>query len=206
MPTTTSSETSSEQSTDGRHRRAQANREAIVEALVSLYAEGHADPSGADIAERAGVSERSLFRHFDDIDDLCHTAFVVQWKRLADRTQLHTPASAPIHEKVAAVVEQRVGLYLDMMNVMRITRMHAVRNNTVLRHVQSSRKEMRSQLEKLFAPECEQMTTDGAKTFLLTANALLSFEHVEQLRLDQGMPTTRINSLLSASLLALLAK
>jgi hypothetical protein len=93
-----------------------------------------------------------------------------------------------------------------MMNVMRITRMHAVRNNTVLRHVQSSRKEMRSQLEKLFAPECEQMTPDGAKTFLLTANALLSFEHVEQLRLDQGMPTTRINSLLSASLLALLTK
>lgn len=179
-------------STDGRHRRARANREAIVEALVSLYADGHVDPSAAAIAERAGVSERSLFRHFDDIDDLCHTAFVVQWKRLADRTRLSVSATSSTDEKIDALVEQIVGLYLDMMNVMRITRMHAVRNDTVLRHVQSSRKELRKQIERLFAPECEHATSNNAKILLLTANALLSFEHVEQLRVDQGMPTSRI--------------
>ena len=190
-------------STDGRHRRAQANREAIVEALVSLYADGHVDPSAAEIAERAGVSERSLFRHFDDIDDLCHTAFFVQWKRLADRTRLLVALTASTDEKIAAVVEQRVGLYLDMMNVMRITRMHAVRNDTVLRHVQSSRKELRKQIERLFASECEVLPTEKAKSLLLTINALLSFEHVEQLRVDQGMPTSRIVSSLRAALSSL---
>jgi len=133
-------------STDGRHRRAQASREAIVESLVSLYADGYVDPSAAEIAERAGVSERSLF------------------------------------------------------NVMRITRMHAVRNDTVLRHVQSSRKESRKQIERLFAPECEQMTSEKVKTVLLTINALMSFEHVEQLRVDQGMPTSRIVSTLVSAL------
>ena len=190
-------------STDGRHRRAQANREAIVEALVSLYADGYVDPSAAEIAERAGVSERSLFRHFDDIDDLCHTAFVVQWKRLADRTRLLVAPTASTDEKIAAVVEQRVGLYLDMMNVMRITRMHAVRNDTVLRHVQSSRKELRKQIERLFASECEVLPTEKAKSLLLTINAVLSFEHVEQLRVDQGMPTSRIVSSLRAALSSL---
>lgn len=190
-------------STDGRHRRAQANREAIVEALVSLYADGYVDPSAAEIAERAGVSERSLFRHFDDIDDLCHTAFVVQWKRLADRTRLLVALTASTDEKIAAVVEQRVGLYLDMMNVMRITRMHAVRNDTVLRHVQSSRKELRKQIERLFASECEVLPTEKAKSLLLTINALLSFEHIEQLRVDQGMPTSRIVSSLRAALSSL---
>lgn len=187
-------------STDGRHRRAQANREAIVEALVSLYADGHVDPSAAEISDRAGVSERSLFRHFDDIDDLCHTAFVVQWTRLADRTRLSTTATSSTKEKIAAIVEQRVGLYLDMMNAMRITRMHAVRNDTVLRHVQSSRKEMRKQVERLFAPECEAMSAENAKAVLLTINALLSFEHVEQLRVDQGMPSSRIISALCTAL------
>jgi len=190
-------------STDGRHRRAQANREAIVEALVSFYADGYVDPSAAEIAERAGVSERSLFRHFDDIDDLCHTAFVVQWKRLADRTRLLVSTTASTDEKIAAVVEQRVGLYLDMMNVMRITRMHAVRNDTVLRHVQSSRKELRKQVERLFAQECEVLPTEKAKSLLLTINALLSFEHVEQLRVDQGMPSSRIVSSLRTALSSL---
>jgi len=187
-------------STDGRHRRAQASREAIVESLVSLYADGYVDPSAAEIAERAGVSERSLFRHFDDIDDLCHTAFVIQWKRLADRTRLPLSVTSSTDEKIVAIVEQRVGLYLDMMNVMRITRMHAVRNDTVLRHVQSSRKESRKQIERLFAPECGQMTSEKAKTVLLTINALMSFEHVEQLRADQGMPTSRIVSTLVSAL------
>ena len=192
--------TTGDTSLDGRHRRAQASREAIVEALVSLYAEGHADPSGAEIAERAGVSERSLFRHFEDIDDLCRTAFVVQWKRLADRTQLRITENASTEVKIAAIIEQRVGLYLDMMNVMRITRMHAVRNATVMRHVQSSRKEMRKQLERLFADECQHMGAEQAKSAVFTANALLSFEHVEQLRLDQGMPMSRIISSLVTSL------
>jgi len=146
-------------STDGRHRRAQASREAIVESLVSLYADGYVDPSAAEIAERAGVSERSLFRHFDDIDDLCHTAFVIQWKRLAERTRLPMSVTSSTDEKIVAIVEQRVGLYLDMMNVMRITRMHAV-----------------------------------------PINALMSFEHVEQLRVDQGMPTSRIVSTLVSAL------
>lgn len=187
-------------STDGRHRRAQANREAIVEALVSLYADGHVDPSAAEIADRASVSERSLFRHFADIDDLCHTAFVVQWKRLADRTRLSTTATSSTEEKIAAIVEQRVGLYLDMMNVMRITRMHAVRNDTVLRHVQASRKELRKQVERLFSPECQAMTAENSKAVLLTVNAMLSFEHVEQLRVDQGMPSSRIVSSLCTAL------
>ena len=200
MSVTTTSETSS----DGRHRRAKANREAIVEALVSLYSEGHVDPSAAEIAERAGVSERSLFRHFDDIDDLCHTAFVVQWKRLADRTRLLISEDASTMMKITSLVEQRVGLYLDMMNVMRITRMHAVRNDTVMRHVQSSRKEMRKQVDRLFARECEMMTPDQAKNAMLTINALLMFEHVEQLRRDQGMPTSRIISSLIAALSAVL--
>lgn len=192
--------TTTEAATDGRHRRAQANREAIVDALVSLYADGHVDPSAAQIAERAGVSERSLFRHFDDIDDLCHTAFVVQWKRLVDRIGLQILDTASTSEKIAAIVEQRVGLYLDMMNVMRITRMHAVRNETVMSHVRSSRKEMRKQIDRLFSFECDAMTTDNAKLALFAANAMLSFEHVEQLRLDQGMPTSRIISFLVASL------
>lgn len=190
--------------TDGRRRRAHASREAIVEALVALYADGHADPSAAEIAERAGVSERSLFRHFDDIDDLCHTAFKVQWSRLAERTTVSIVDNAPLHERIQYVVSRRVMLYLDMLNVMRITRMHAVKNTTVAAHVRASRKELRRQHEQLFAPELNAMTPESAQAAKMAIDALLSFEHVEQLRLDQAMSPARIEAALTSALLHVL--
>jgi AcrR family transcriptional regulator len=192
-------------STDGRRRRSHASREAIVGALVAMYADGHADPSAAEIAERAGVSERSLFRHFDDIDDLCHTAFEVQWSRLAERTSVSIADTAPIHERVEHVVSRRVMLFVDMLNVMRITRMYAVRNTTVAAHVRTSRKELRRQHERLFAPELSAMAPSSAQAAKTAIDALLSFEHVEQLRLDQGMSPARIEANLTSAVLHVLA-
>ncbi|MCE2855740.1 MAG: TetR/AcrR family transcriptional regulator [Ilumatobacteraceae bacterium] len=191
-------------SIDGRHRRAQASREAIVEALVGLYAEGSADPSAAQIAQRAGVSERSLFRHFDDINDLCHTAFEVQWARLADRSTVSMPMATSTRERVETLVTRRVQLYLDMLNVMRITRMHAVRNTTVASHIRSSRKELRRQHERLFNQELDAMSTEAAHAAKVAIEALLSFEHIEQLRLDQGLSPSRIEVILTSALLHVL--
>ena len=57
-------------STDGRRQRSARSREKIIRAMWDLMLEGDMDPSGADIAERAGVGLRSVFRHFEDIDTL----------------------------------------------------------------------------------------------------------------------------------------
>ncbi|MCX7621492.1 MAG: TetR/AcrR family transcriptional regulator [Acidimicrobiales bacterium] len=56
--------------TDGRHRRSEQSKAAIVNALLSLIREGNLRPSSAQIAERAGVTQRTLFNHFGDMDAL----------------------------------------------------------------------------------------------------------------------------------------
>ena len=55
---------------DGRRERGNRNRSAVVSALLELYALGEFAPSAARIADIAGVSERSVFRYFGDMDDL----------------------------------------------------------------------------------------------------------------------------------------
>ena len=55
---------------DGRRLRRDQNREAVLDALVALFHEGIYQPSTNDIAERAGISPRSVFRYFEDVDDL----------------------------------------------------------------------------------------------------------------------------------------
>ena len=47
---------------DGRRVRRDRNRDAVVDALLTLYGEGNLEPGSAEIAERAGLSPRSLFR------------------------------------------------------------------------------------------------------------------------------------------------
>jgi len=55
---------------DGRNRRRTANRERIVEALLQLIRAGSLSPSSQEVAEKAKVSPRTVFRCFQDMETL----------------------------------------------------------------------------------------------------------------------------------------
>ncbi|MDO9489979.1 MAG: TetR family transcriptional regulator [Sphingomonadaceae bacterium] len=55
---------------DGRRERSRSSRRRIVEAMLQLVEQGDLAPSAARVAEVAGVGQRSVFRHFDDMDSL----------------------------------------------------------------------------------------------------------------------------------------
>jgi AcrR family transcriptional regulator len=55
---------------DGRHHRSLVTRRKIVEALMALIREGDLVPTAEQVALRASVGLRTVFRHFDDMDTL----------------------------------------------------------------------------------------------------------------------------------------
>lgn len=55
---------------DGRHQRVERGKAAVLDALMGLFREGTYAPSIAEVAERAGVSERTLFRYFSSFNEL----------------------------------------------------------------------------------------------------------------------------------------
>lgn len=55
---------------DGRRQRGQNNRARIVRAVLELTREGVFTPSAEQVARRADVSLRTVFRHFADMDSL----------------------------------------------------------------------------------------------------------------------------------------
>jgi TetR/AcrR family transcriptional regulator of autoinduction and epiphytic fitness len=55
---------------DRRTARAERTRAAIVDAHIGLLAEGVLQPTGREIASRAGVSSRSLWVHLTDLEEL----------------------------------------------------------------------------------------------------------------------------------------
>ena len=61
---------SSEKVADGRTTRGERNREALLDAAYDLIVEGNLAPSSQEIAQRAGVGLRGIFRHFGDMEGL----------------------------------------------------------------------------------------------------------------------------------------
>ena len=55
---------------DGRFNRSVVTRQKIVAALTSLVYEGYLSPTAEQVAQRAEVGLRTVFRHFDDLNSL----------------------------------------------------------------------------------------------------------------------------------------
>src|SRR4051812_16468409 len=55
---------------DGRLARSARTRRAIVDALRSLHHDGDLRPTAPRVAERAGVSLRTVWQHFNDLESL----------------------------------------------------------------------------------------------------------------------------------------
>ena len=68
---------------DGRQTRTLRSRRAICDACLDLVQEGVLQPSADQIAERAGVSRRSVFNHWTDLAALYDDVVAVGMERCA---------------------------------------------------------------------------------------------------------------------------
>jgi AcrR family transcriptional regulator len=187
--------------TDGRRLRREANREAVLDALVGLFAEGNYQPGTLGIAERAGISHRSLFRYFDDIDDL-HRAAIE--RQLRDAQPLLDPGvgvDAPTAAKVEGIAAARVRLYEVIAPAARAARAAAHRLPLVAAQLHESRSYLRRQLRHLLTPELA-----GERAALLPAvDVLCSFETYDLLRVEQGLSVRQTEAAITDALAKLLA-
>ena len=185
---------SAPESLDGRRVRRQQNREAVIDALIEMFHEGVYEPGSAMIAERAGLSPRSLFRYFDDIDDLSHAAIDRQMAETMPLVEIDIEADAPLAVRIEKLVESRVLLYEAIAPGARAARVIAHRNAVVAQQVHDARHYLREQIRRLFGTELNN---------LAAVDALCSFETYDLLR-DQRLPRPKIVATLVTALTALL--
>jgi AcrR family transcriptional regulator len=190
--------------TDGRRLRRASNREAVVDALLDLYSEGNLRPSTDEIAERAGISPRSLFRYFEDADDLAGEAVTRQLGRALPLLPLAVGPDASFDLRVAALVDQRLRLFTTLGQAAHVSRLRAPFQPRLAKSLREGRKFLRSQVRTLFAPELMSMNDDEAEAALATADVLASFESYQLLTGDQGLPVDEARSVLVAALAVLL--
>src|ERR1700680_3195148 len=103
---------------DGRIRRGARNREAILDALIACYNDGILLPSVQQVAERAGLSARSVHNHFVDVEALRVEAERRQWDRFA-RLAVPIDMAARAGQRVRQLVDQRAAIFEGVTPVRR---------------------------------------------------------------------------------------
>lgn len=187
---------------DGRRRRAERSRDAVVDALLELYGEGELRPGVARIAERAGVSQSSVFRHFQDLDGLVAAAADRQWERIRERFE-PPPSEGDVGDRVRALVDQRLDLHDAAGPAMRAGRA-ALPDSTSLEGVFSMRRALlRRQVESQFRSELDAAPAVDRTALLDALDAATSLEQVEYLRHDLGFGRARAARALERTLVAL---
>lgn len=183
---------------DGRRLRRERNRTAVIDALLELFAEGAYTPGAAEVAERAGLSLRSLFRYFDDVDDLVRAAIDRHRARYRSLVDPATSPEEPTDRKVRVVAEARVRLFESLAPSARAARVWSHRHPSVRDEMVQNRARLRKQLRLLFAREL-----DGQEDLLPPLDALCSFEAYDLLRSDQGLSRPATVDALAAAIRAL---
>ncbi len=191
--------------TDGRVERRERNRAAVVEALLDLYRQGQLAPSADAIARQAGVSPRSLFRYFDDLDALIREAVRQQQDHLAPTMAFEVDPGLPLDERLGRLVDARLDLYEAMGAVARVARRVAHQQPPVADELGRIRAVLRDQVAAAFAPELAARRSTAGAEALAAADVLISWEAVDLLRSVHGLDRTGVAAALVTGLRGVLS-
>jgi AcrR family transcriptional regulator len=203
MPISTSSKVSIP--VDGRTLRRSRNRDAVIDALLELVREGRLNPGAAQIAERAGVSHRSVFRYFDDLNDLVRTA--IRQDFLAAEPLLEIPAigGRTLEERAINFVKARVTLYDRVRWTVLLARMRSGSIPDLEEEQVTVAMFKRVQIAEQFADELDNLPQSASVSIVDACLVLTSFDSFDIHERTLGHDKEAITASWTTSLIALLS-
>ncbi len=184
-------------SPDGRVQRSERSREAIVGALLDLVGRGEIEPTAEQVAERAGVGIRTVFRHFSDVDSL----FVAMSARLrAEALPLLRvePPDAGLEARARGLARHRIAFFEKVAPFKRSEASRRRRSAFLGSQHAALVRELRDDLLR-WLPELEAAPAD----LLEAVDLVASFEAWDRLRSEQRLGRARAAAVMERAVLAL---
>jgi TetR/AcrR family transcriptional regulator, regulator of autoinduction and epiphytic fitness len=189
------------ESKDGRVLRGERTRTRVAEALILLLEEGDPQPTAKEIAERAGVSLRLVFHHFEDMDALYNAVARItierHWKSLVP-----VPADARFADRVERTVRSRARVFEAVSPVRRAAIRQASHSVEIGTRLNEANMLLREQVAATFEPELATMADRSA--VLDAVDLLTSWETWERLRTLQRLSPTSARRVVEHALTRLL--
>ncbi|NJC69734.1 TetR/AcrR family transcriptional regulator [Planosporangium thailandense] len=189
---------------DGRTARAVRTRRAVVDAFLALLAEGDPRPTAERIAERAGVSLRSLWTNFADLETLYAAAGQRQLERQAELARRISPR-LPLAQRVAALARQRAQVLEFLAPVARAAQLREPFSAQLRANRARQYQIARDELAQLFAAELEA-AGPGADELLNALTAASTWPAWSALRDDLGLGVPVARQTMARMLYSLLSQ
>jgi AcrR family transcriptional regulator len=191
---------------DGRQSRTARSRLAICEACLDLVQEGALQPSADEIAERAGVSRRSIFNHFADLAELYDAVVDVGMQRCAPLLE-EISEHEPVAQRVERLVEVRSRFLEATAAFTRALTAQALVGPAADQAIRVSREALRLQhqeVERLFGRDLLGLPPAERAEVLEALSAALSPLQWEYLRRSRGNSLVRARAVLGRVLTSIL--
>lgn len=183
--------------TDGRVQRSERSREAIVQAMLDLIGEGTLSPTAQQVAERADVGVRTVFRHFSDMD----TLFATMNERLTESVSdlfVNIVQEGPLDERIDALMDRRFQIFGKLGPYYQSGAQARARSPFLREQHDVNCRTFRRDL-RLWIPEIKQADTPIASALELT----LSHEAYNQLRVDHKLTAKKASETIRTIVIAL---
>ncbi|AYF77517.1 TetR/AcrR family transcriptional regulator [Nocardia yunnanensis] len=183
-----------------RRRNPEQTRRAIIEGLLAAVHEGELDPTTRGIAERAGVSERSIFVHFPTRTALI-TAAVDQQSEQVEALIAEPDPTLPLNRRIDLVVRQSEAIFALQREPRVLGLVESLRTPAVDKRMRLTDKRIRDALARMFTPE---LTHDPGEHLLdlLDATAGWPYRHhlIDRRNLSKRAASEAIRRALTALL------
>jgi AcrR family transcriptional regulator len=171
---------------DGRRQRGERSRQAIIDAALAIITEGQLAPTAQLISERAGITIRSFFRHFSDMESLFR-AVNEHVRKEAVGTFSGGDQNGSLAERILHVVERYTAGYEQSVNVILMTKAQSWRYQVLRENYARLQEELRKNLEH-WLPEIKALPATKREL----AHAATSFEMWHRLREQQSLGQAKI--------------
>jgi AcrR family transcriptional regulator len=188
---------------DGRNRRRINSFDRAVDALLDLIDSGNPSPTAQDIAQRSGISVRTVFRLTEDIESLHAAAVLRQMERTA-HLYVELPNKGSATSRAQALVRNRSAVYETIAPIRRAGDRLANASPQIADGLQLHHLVLRMQIEELFAAELRAMSRVRREAALNALDVAASWETWDQLRRLKGLSvaeSVRVMNILVAAAL-----
>lgn len=190
---------------DGRRLRRAQGLTAVVDALLALLDEGEIWPSAAQIAERSGVSVRSVFRYFDDLDTLAERAIARHLEAVAYLFD-PLPAGGSRRARIERLADARVTQYEVLGATARAAAARATLVEAIGAGLAVRRAALRRQVEELFRPELSTLGRAAQRDLVTVIETATGLEALELWRMERERSLPACRGLLVTALDALVPR
>ena len=185
---------------DGRHARSARTRDAIVDTVLRAIRKQGTVPTSAEIATLAGVTQRTLFNNFEDVDALLEAAIARQVAHVIDLLPHPAPDGAA-SVRITRYVQELAALLDEIAAVRWIV---VTQSNDALRAgLARVREATRQRLSALLAPELERCTGSARMDLLDAAEMITDPMSWRLLRRQRRLSRTAATRVMRKALLAL---